>query len=53
MEFLELDSFCPELCLNKPVCIVDRQLQKSYVTNCEFISKYNLYVCAVYDKTSR
>ena len=52
-KFLSLDTFAPEIIFNQPELIVSKQLKQRYVTNCEFISKFNLFVVAVYDKSAK
>jgi hypothetical protein len=32
---------------------VSKQLKQRYVTNCEFISKFNIFVVALYDKSAK
>lgn len=53
IEFLDMNSFCPEIIFNVPRLLVRRDYSRSKVSvnKCLFIPDYNLYVVALWDKS--
>jgi hypothetical protein len=51
VSFLRLKDICPEVVFNQPELLVNQVLKNRFVTHCLFISKFNMYVLAVFDKS--